>query len=85
MSLILENSKMKLVQSAVVYFWRETAEIFELLASLQSTRTQTIRLSSYISEEGADVFVPCSIGCSNNPGEIQREEAPGSASTAGGH
>lgn len=85
MGLILENSKNKLVQTAVVYFWRGTAEILELLVSLQSTRAQTIRLSSYISEEGADIFFPFSIGCSNNPGEIQREEAPGSASTAGGH
>lgn len=58
MGLILENSKNKLVQTAVVYFWRGTAEIFELLVSLQSTRAQTIRLSSYISEEGADIFFP---------------------------
>lgn len=37
MSLMLENSKNKLVQTAVVYFWRGTAEVFELLASLQSS------------------------------------------------
>lgn len=33
MSLVLENSKNKLVQTAV-YFWRSIAEMFELLASL---------------------------------------------------
>lgn len=85
MSLLLENSKNKLVQTAVVYSWRGTVEMFELLASLQSTRAQTIRLSSYISEEGIDIFLPFSIGCSNNSGEIQREEASGSTSTAGSH
>lgn len=78
MSLILENK-------IFLYFWRGTLEIFELLASLQSTRAQTIRLSSYSNEEGVDVFVLFSLGCSNNPGEIQREEAPGSAGTAGSH
>lgn len=85
MSLISENSKNKLVQTAVMYFWRGTAGLSELLASLQSTRAHTIRLSNYISEEGVAIFVPFSIGCSNNPGEIQREEAPGSAGTAGGY
>lgn len=78
MSLILENK-------IFVYFWRGTLEIFELLASPQSSGAQTIRLSSYSNEEGVDVFVLFSLGCSNNPGEIQREEAPGSAGTAGSH
>lgn len=56
MSLILENSKNKLVQTAVEYLWRGTAGMSELLASLQCTRVQTIRVSSYISGEGVDIF-----------------------------